>query len=130
MTDPFAALTLRAQNVLAEQGIKSWSDLAAVSEAEALAWRVSGRGLVAQLTAALHARGLDWRERAPPRQLGGARPGAGRPRASPERRAEWGVPLPCRVTPEARAVVEALPREERSAWVSAAILGREPSSPA
>lgn len=78
-----------------------------------------------------HVHRLDRPRRGGPRpNSGGARPGAGR---KPGRSEDRLVPLPCRVTPEARAVVEGLPSAERSAWVSAAILrsslrGREPSS--
>lgn len=73
-----------------------------------------------------HVHRLDRPRRGGPRpNSGGARPGAGR---KPGRSEDRLVPLPCRITPEARAVVEGLPSAERSAWVSAAILGREPSS--
>jgi len=75
-----------------------------------------------------HVHRLDRPRRGGPRpNSGGARPGAGRKPGKAESRL---VPLPCRVTPEARAVVEGLPSAERSAWVSAAILAREPSSSA
>lgn len=121
MTNDFSDLTVRAQNVLASVGIKSWRHLAAVAETTARSWRYCGPSVMNQLTEGLHARGLDWILRAPPPQMG-------RPKTPPEKRVAWLVPLPCRITPEARAVVEGLPSAERSAWVSAAILGREPSS--
>lgn len=60
----------------------------------------------------------------------GGRPRGAKDSAPRAKRGGGLVALPCRVTPEARAVVEGLPSAERSAWVSAAILGREPSSPA
>ncbi len=126
MTDDFTSLTVRAQNVLAAVGIKSWRHLAAVAETTARGWRNCGPSVMGEFTEGLHARGLDWILRA---QVGGARPGAGRKPWVESRL----VPLPCRITPEARAVVEGLPSAERSAWVSAAIVrsslrGREPSS--
>jgi hypothetical protein len=46
----------------------------------------------------------------------------GRPRSPAERKARWSVAVPCRITPEARAALEELPRSERGAWLSAVIL--------
>lgn len=59
--------------------------------------------------------------------LGHVRARGGRPRGAKDSapRAKRGgglVVLPCRVSPEARAAVEALPREERSRRVSEAIV--------
>ena len=121
MSDDFADLTVRAQNVLAAVSVRSWRQLAAVAETTARGWRNCGPSVMAQLTKGLHARGLDWILRAPAPQVGGARPGAGRKPWVESRL----VPLPCRITPEARAVVEGLPSAERSAWVSAAIVRAE-----